>query len=132
MFKCLQFNKLPSMRNRDPLTGVSSPKEIARKAAKMPWKDTGRVDVFPYQKAILSLRERGYSFGEIAEWLGKEINAPVKRGQVYYVYQSHLEEVNADFEEARRRGTLKEYPSPKLTEEEADRKAAEVDAKKKT
>ena len=90
------------------------------------------MDVSPYEKAILALRERGYSFAEIAEWLGKEINAPVKRGQVYYVYQSHLAEVEADIEDARQRGAGKEYPAPKLSAEEAERKAAEADAKKKS
>ena len=110
---------------------LASAAAIARKAAKMPWKENARVDVSPYKKAILALRERGYSFGEIAEWLGKEINAPVKRGQVYYVYQCHLAEEEADFREAERRGEVKEYPIPVLSEEEAERKAAEMDAKRK-
>ena len=110
---------------------VALPKAVALKAANMPWKENARVDVSPYQEAILALRERGYSYGEIAEWLAKEINAPVKRGQVYYVYQSHLAEVDARSEEARERGTLRSWPAPKLSVEEAERKAAEADAKKK-
>lgn len=116
---------------KGPKDETPSPRDVARKATGMPWKENARVDVSPYEKAILALRERGYSFGEIAEWLGKEINAPVKRGQVYYVYQSHLAEVDADFEEARQRGTLKSWPAPKLSGEETERKAAEVDAKTK-
>jgi hypothetical protein len=110
---------------------VTSPKAVALKAANMPWKENARVDVSPYEKAILALRERGYSFGGIAEWLGKEINAPVKRGQVYYVYQLHLAAMQADFEERRITGRLKEFQAPSLSEEEAERKAAEVDAKEK-
>jgi hypothetical protein len=107
--------------------GPSSPSAIAKKAVAMPWKENARINLFPYEKAIFALRERGYSYGEVAAWLAKEINAPVKRGQIYYVCQQLASEREEDFEAARRKGKVKEYPVIKLSPEEAERAAAEQD-----
>jgi hypothetical protein len=103
------------------------PDVIAEKAAQMPWRANSRVEVYPYKKAIITLREHGYSYGGIAEWLTKELSAPVKRGQVYYVYQLHLAEQDEAFREAEARGDVKTLPSINLSEEEAERKATEED-----
>ena len=93
----------------------------------MPWKENARVDVFPYEKAILELRERGYSYGEIATWLTKEVNAPVKRGQVYYVCQMVAAEKEEKFKEAEARGEARILPNLNLSAEEAERRAKEQD-----
>jgi len=104
------------------------PDVIADKAKEMPWKENARVNVLPYETAILALRERGYSFGEIAEWLTKELGAPVKRGQVYYVYQAWQEEGEREFAEAESRGEVGEgRVLPQLSEEEAELRAKEAD-----
>ena len=104
---------------------VLSPAAIARKAAGMPWKENARVDLFPYEKAIVALRERGYSYGEIATWLAQELNAPVKRGQVYYVCQTRADEGEKAFEEAEARGQVRYLPN--ISPEEAERVASEQD-----
>lgn len=96
----------------------------------MPWKENARIDLYPHQDAIVTLRRRGYSFGEIAEWFAKELNAPVKRGQVYYIYQQHQLESKESFERAYTRGETKFVPTPKLTDAEAESAAAKADAKK--
>jgi hypothetical protein len=112
-----------SPRKNDP----SSPSAIAKKAAAMPWKENARVDLFPYEKAILALRERGYSYGEVAAWLEKEISAPVKRGQVYYVCQQLAAEAHDEFDAAEAKGKVRYLPLIKLTPEEAERAAADQD-----
>ena len=102
-----------------------SPAAIAKKAAAMPWKDNARIDIFPYEKAIVALRERGYSYGEIATWLAEELNAPVQRGQVYYVCQARSAETQKQFEEAERKGKVRYLP--RISPEEAERAAKEQD-----
>lgn len=105
----------------------TSPAAIAQKAASMPWKENARIDLMPYEKAIVALRERGYSYGEIATWLAKELNAPVKRGQVYYVCQVRAAETQEQFEEAERKGEVRFLPNIKLSPEEAERAAMAQD-----
>jgi len=102
------------------------PDVVAEKAAAMPWK-SARVDIDGYKKAISVLRQRGYSYGEIADWLSKEIKRPVKRGQVYYVHQTCLAEEQEAYLEAQSRGEVRTVPSIGLTEEEAEQKAKEQD-----
>ena len=102
-----------------------SPAAIAKKAAAMPWKENARIDIFPYEKAIVALRERGYSYGEIATWLAEELNAPVQRGQVYYVCQARAAETQEQFEEAERKGQVRYLP--RISPEEAERAAKEQD-----
>ena len=104
---------------------ILSPAAIARKAASMPWQENARIDVFPYEKAIVALRERGYSYGEVATWLSNELKAPVKRGQVYYVCQAREEETREAFEAAEARGEVRTLPN--ISSEEAERVAAEQD-----
>ena len=41
---------------------------------------------------IVALKDKGYSFVEIAAYLSKKIGNPVKRGNVYRVYRDHLAE----------------------------------------
>lgn len=107
--------------------GPLSPKVIAQKAANMPWKENARIDLFPYEKAIDALRERGYSYGEVATWLAQELNAPVQRGQVYYVCQVCAAQTEEQFEEAERKGKVRYLPNIKLSPEEAERAAMEQD-----
>ena len=104
-----------------------SPAAIAQKAAAMPWKENARIDLFPYEKAIVALRERGYSYGEVAAWLTKELNAPVQRGQVYYVCQVRAAETQEQFEEAERKGQVRFLPNIKLSPEDAESAALEQD-----
>ena len=108
-------------------TTFASPAQIAQKAASMPWKENARVDLFPYEKAIHALRERGYSYGEIALWLSKELNAPVKRGQVYYVCQVSAATAYEGFQKAEAAGKVRFIPDIKLSPEEAERAALEQD-----
>lgn len=112
-------------RNDDIL--VLSPAAIAKKATSMPWKENARIDLFPYEKAIVALRERGYSYGEIATWLAQELNAPVQRGQVYYVCQVRAAESQEQFEEAERKGKVRFLPTIKLSPEEAEQAAMAQD-----
>jgi len=114
--------KKPSEEKR-----ILSPAAIAQKAAAMPWKENARIDILPYEKAIVALRERGYSYGEIATWLTKELNAPVQRGQVYYVCQVRAAETQEQFEEAERKGEVRFLPNIKLSPEEAERAAMAQD-----
>lgn len=110
-----------SSRQESPIT----PAAIAKMATAMPWKENARVDIFPYEKAIFALRERGYSYGEIATWLSEKLNAPVQRGQVYYVCQVRAAEVQEQFEEAERKGKVRYLPN--ISPEEAERAAQEQD-----
>jgi hypothetical protein len=107
------------------------PDLLAQKAAKMPWKDTARVDVLRYERVILELHKRGYSFAEMAAWLTKEIGAPVKRGQVYYAYQQSTARQLQELKDAESRGELEvtSYPSPKRSAAEAEKKAKAEDEK---
>lgn len=102
-----------------------SPGALAKKAAAMPWKENARVNLFPYEKAIVALRERGYSYGEIATWLAEQLNAPVQRGQVYYVCQSIAAEDLEKFDEAERKGKVRNLPH--ISPEDAERAALEQD-----
>lgn len=120
------MKRKPSKKQRP-----DDPKLIAEKAAQMPWKESARIDLYPHQAAIVTLRKRGYSYGEIGEWLAKELSAPVKRGQVYYIYQQYLLESEVAFDAAEKRGEVEYLPTPKLSEDEADKKAAEEDTRKK-
>ena len=98
----------------------------------MPWKEKPRVNVLAYEEAILELRKRGYSYGEIAKWLTKEIGATVKRGQVYYVCKVEAVEAQQRFEEAEERGQVRTIPSINLSDEEAEKIAkAEDNARKR-
>jgi hypothetical protein len=63
---------------RKPATAKTlTPAAIARKAASMPWKEYARVDLFFYETAIITLRARGYSYGEIAAWLPSPASSPM-------------------------------------------------------
>ena len=100
----------------------------------MPWKEDARVNVLPYEKAIITLRERGYSYGEIAKWLSKELGLPVKRGQIYYVCKLEAVEAQERYEQAEARGEVvpRIIPSINLSEEEAEKIArTEDNARKK-
>ena len=103
------------------------PDVIAKKAAELPWKEDARVDIFPYEKAILTMRERGYSYGEIAKWLTEAIGAPVKRGQVYYVCKVEAVEAQQRFEAGVKRGEYKEMAQISLSDEEAEKIARNED-----
>jgi len=113
------------MKKASTEKSVLTPAAIAKKAAAMPWKENARIDIFPYEKAIVALRERGYSYGEIATWLAEQLNAPVQRGQVYYVCQARSAESQEQFEEAERKGKVRYLPL--ISPEEAERAAKEQD-----
>lgn len=104
-----------------------TPEAIAQKAASMPWKKNARVNLLPYENAIAALRERGYSYGEIATWLTKELNAPVKRGQVYYVCQIRDADYEEQFRQAEAAGKVRTLPAINLSPEDAERSAIEAD-----
>lgn len=103
----------------------TSPESLAQKAAQMPWKENARINLLPYEDSIIALRERGYSYAEVAEWLSKELNAPVKRGQVYYVCQVHAAANFEKFKEAEAAGEVRYLPT--IDPEEAEKKALEQD-----
>lgn len=106
------------------------PDVIAAKAKQMPWKENARVNVSSYEDAILTLRERGYSYGDIAKWLSKELNAPVKRGQVYYVCKVESLRMDQEDQEAYARGEMRVVPSVGLSEEEMEKVAKEEDSRR--
>ena len=66
---------------------LPKPEDVSAKAGAMPWKGVSRVSIAPYADAIVKLRERHYSFGEIAAWMTKQLNTPVQRGQVYHIWR---------------------------------------------
>jgi hypothetical protein len=74
------------------------PEAIARMADAMPWKsNTARnFQVEDYIDAICKLRARAYSYADTATWLTERLASKlggrkITRGQVYRVYQQHLE-----------------------------------------
>lgn len=74
------------------------PPEIVEQAAdELPPKPPLR----DYRTAMISLREKGYSYQEIAEWLSKTLGVSVKRNQVSYVVNTdpHVQDLE-DREEA--------------------------------
>lgn len=109
------------MKKRSKNIDALSPAKIAKLASAMPWKENARVNVMPYENAIVALRERGYSYGEIATWLSEKLNAPVQRGQVYYVCQCRAAVDEEAFETAEREGKVRYLP--KIAPEEAERAA---------
>jgi hypothetical protein len=113
------------MKKRAAETHSVTSAAIAKMAAAMPWKENARIDIFPYENAIVALRERGYSYGEIAAWLSEKLNAPVQRGQVYYVCQARAEEIQEQFEEAEKKGKVRYLP--KISPEDAELAAKEQD-----
>ena len=72
------------------------PDAIAYQADAMPWKTKVRFfEVESYTDAICKLYARGYSYGEITDWLNERLadklaGKKIKRGQVYRVYQQWL------------------------------------------
>lgn len=60
---------------------LPEPQELEAKAEAMPPK----VRLGLYVSAMLSLRQKDYSYQDIADWLTEELGVPIKRGQVSYV-----------------------------------------------
>jgi hypothetical protein len=47
-------------------------------------------DLTDYGEVIDVLFRKGFSYAKIAKWLSVRLEGPVKRGQIYYVYQNLL------------------------------------------
>lgn len=57
------------------------PEVLEEAADEMPRK----VPLQSYKHAMLKLREKGYSYQEVAVWISKQLDVPVTRNQVAYV-----------------------------------------------
>jgi cation transport regulator ChaC len=59
-----------------------------------------KVPLQSYKHAMLKLREKGYSYQEVAVWLSKQLDVPVTRNQVAYVVnmEPDLEQEEAEAE----------------------------------
>jgi hypothetical protein len=60
---------------------LPEPQELEAKAEAMPPK----IRLSLYFSAMASLRQKDYSYQDIADWLTEELGVPIKRGQVSYV-----------------------------------------------
>jgi hypothetical protein len=58
---------------------------IERQAAEMPPK----VPLWDYRAAMEELRDKGYSYGEIADWISDRLGVTVTRNRVAYVINAH-------------------------------------------
>ena len=113
----------------EPNLPPDHPEAIARMADALPWKtNTARYfRVEDYIDAICKLRTRGYSYADTATWLTERLaeklgGLKITRGQVYRVYQQHLE----------MHDPLKEtYSVTQISDEEAAMKAELADKKPK-
>ncbi len=106
------------------------PNLLAQAAERMPWKPKAQFPVARYLDAIEKLRERGYSFAEIAEWLNERLadkltGTKITRAQVYHAFRFVLERHHREAEEAFATGDCVEV-SP-ISDEEADKQAAAAD-----
>lgn len=73
-------------------TKTDDTKALALAAERMPWKLKAQFPVSRYTDAIEKLRERGYSFAEIADWLNTQLadklnGTKITRSQVYYAFR---------------------------------------------
>jgi hypothetical protein len=104
------------------------PDAIAHQADAMPWKTKVRFfEVEAYADAICKLYARGYSYGEIADWLNEKLagklgDKKIKRGQVYRVYQQCLA-LNDPMNDG--------FGVPHIDEEQAEKEAELSDKKSK-
>jgi hypothetical protein len=119
----------PEEESRESL---SLPQLLAVSAKGMPWKPNARFDVSPYSEAIAALKERGYSFAEIASWLKEQLasqlnGTSIGRGQVYRVYKQYLEFQHQEMVNAFEAGDVIEAKHVSISDEEAEKKAAEED-----
>ena len=73
-------DKIDNLMNPEELD-FPPPEVIEQAADDMPPKPPLRE----YRSAMISLREKGYSYQEIAAWLSEKLGAPIKRNQVTYV-----------------------------------------------
>lgn len=103
---------------------------LAREAESMPWKPKTPFPVSRYLPAIEALKERGYSFAEIAEWLNGKLasklnGTTITRAQVYHAFRFVLERNERAFQEAWQKGELDSVSV--ISDEEAEAKAAAAD-----
>ncbi len=64
---------------------LQSPETVFERALKMPPK----VNLRDYLEAMEALRDKGYSYREIADWLAEMLGVEINRGQVVYLLNAH-------------------------------------------
>ncbi len=74
---CRYLTFLDSMNQND----LPDPRLLAEEAEVMPPK----LPLRNYRDSMMSLRDKGYSYREIAEWLAERLGIEVNRNQVAYV-----------------------------------------------
>lgn len=111
------------------LENLPHPEMVARAAAE----EAAPRLLEDYMDAITILREKEFTFREIAEWLTKKFNIPADHNSVWRVYTKHMSEIDAHEEaeadeiterdeamdEAYANGTVRTYvpPAPASTDE---------------
>ncbi len=106
------------------------PTSLANEADHMPWKPKAPFPVSRYIDSIEKLKQRGYSFAEIAQWLNDKLapklqGTTITRAQVYHAYRFVMER---DAQEAERALASGDFVSlTNISDEEAEAKAAAAD-----
>src|SRR6266540_1197412 len=60
---------------------LPDPRELEMEAESFPKK----VPLADYRRAMQALKDKGYSYREVAEWIEKKVGVPITRHQVAYV-----------------------------------------------
>ena len=58
-----------------------SPESLENEASEMPEK----IDLLDYRGSMITMREKGYSYQEVAKWLSEKLGISITRNKIAYV-----------------------------------------------
>ncbi|MEO6002287.1 MAG: hypothetical protein ABIZ04_21160 [Opitutus sp.] len=65
----------------NPADDLPDPRELEMEAESMP----AKVPLADYRAAMQAMKDKGYSYREVAEWIEKKLGVQITRHQVAYV-----------------------------------------------
>lgn len=91
MFEKREMVSLFLLMNSDELN-FPDPDELVREAGAMPPK----VPLRDYFEALSAMRDKGYSYAEIAQWISEKLGVEISRNRVAYVLNTPPEVQDAE------------------------------------